>query len=43
MTKLIIVLNILLKRFHLVLIDGVGKKEGQLKGRTDTNRICIID
>lgn len=29
-------------KFHLVLIDSLGKKENQLKGRTDTNKSVII-
>lgn len=30
-------------KYHLVLIDGPGKKPGQLKGRTDTYRSVIFD
>lgn len=30
-------------KYHLVLIDGPGKKPGQLKGRTDTYRPVIFD
>lgn len=29
-------------RFHLVLIEGTTKYEGQLRGRTDGNRPVII-
>lgn len=29
-------------RFHLVLIEGTTKYEGQLRGRTDGNRPVIV-
>ncbi len=28
---------------HLVLLDNYGKKQNQLKGRTDSNKAVIID
>lgn len=30
-------------RHHLVLVDGNGKKEKQLKGKTDTYRTVVFD
>jgi tRNA A37 methylthiotransferase MiaB len=30
-------------RVHMVLVDGVGKKPGQLKGKTDTYRTVIFE
>ena len=30
-------------RYHLVLVDGVGKKEGQLKGKSDTYRTVVFE
>lgn len=30
-------------RFHLVLVNGVGKKPGQLKGKSDTFKTVIFD
>ena len=35
--------NLEINRFHLILIDGKGKKQNQYKGRTDTNKIVVID
>ena len=29
-------------RYHLVLIEGTTKYEGQLRGRTDGNRLVIV-
>lgn len=29
-------------KFHLVLVEGEAKFKGQIKGRTDTNRITIF-
>ena len=30
-------------RTHIVLVDGDGKKDNQLKGRTDTYRTVVFD
>ena len=30
-------------KVHLVLVDGVGKKPGQLKGKSDTYRTVVFD
>lgn len=30
-------------KIHLVLLDSLGKKANQLKGRTDTNKTVIVE
>ena len=30
-------------KYHLVLVESGGKNEGKIKGRTDTNKICVFD
>jgi tRNA-N(6)-(isopentenyl)adenosine-37 thiotransferase enzyme MiaB len=35
--------NMEINRYHLILLETKGKVGNQLKGRTDTNKMCVIE